>query len=79
VKDRQDANGVALAIVLPAMSSFFSLVSILFSFQLSAYLSILHQIIPPHRTLVQGPLEGASLRVQGQLTGLQGHPKQLKV
>ena len=57
-KDWQGANRTTLAIVLPAMSSFPSLVSILFSLQLSAYLPILHQIIPPHRMLVRGPQKG---------------------
>jgi hypothetical protein len=63
VKDRQGANGTAPTAVLTAMSSFPSLVSIPFSLQVSAYLLILHWIIPPHRTTVWGGPEGASPRV----------------
>ena len=58
VKDQQGANGVAPAIMLPVMSSFPSLMSILFSLQLPAYLPILHRIVPPHRTSVWGAQKG---------------------
>ena len=55
VKDWQGANGATPAIVFLAMSSFPSVVSIRFFLQLSAYLLILHRIIPPHCMLVRGP------------------------
>ena len=45
-KYQQGANGMAMTTMLPAMSSFPSLVSILFSLQVSTYLSILHRIAP---------------------------------
>ena len=79
VKDWQGTNGAASAIVLPAMSSFPSLVSIPFSLQISTCLLILHQIIAPYHMPVQGPPEGASPWVQGWPTRLQGRSKQLKV
>ena len=65
MRDWQGANGAAPAIALPAMSSFPFLVSIPFSLPISAYLLILHRIVPPHCMPVLGPVEGASLRVLG--------------
>ena len=79
VKDWQGANGATPAIVFLAMSSFPSVVSIRFFLQLSAYLLILHRIIPPHYMPILGPPEMASPRVQGWPTRLQGCLKQLKV
>ena len=58
-KDWHCANGAAPAIAFPAMSSFPSLVSILFSLQVSAYLPILHWIIPPQpRISPRAPQKG---------------------
>jgi hypothetical protein len=79
-KDQQGANGAASAIALPAMSSFPSVVSI--PFFLCSYLPIALSFIGSFRPTAcrsRAPPEGASPRVQGQPTRLQGSLKQLKV
>jgi hypothetical protein len=62
VRGRQGANRTAMAVALPAMSSIPSLmfISLVCSY---LYLSILHRITSPSRTLAWDPSKGASLRV----------------